>query len=158
MSTDPQDTKVANEFMLEEFKAALSRRAMHTQSIETLLNIHLTLVSITAAALVALWTQTSGIPLEPVSAICLLLLLALGLVVETRVLVHDANNRWDGYRYRLAEQFFLDKYATTEIADYTAWPDKPKKRLTTLRDSRNAISTTLTACVTVSFRSNSAKT
>jgi len=124
------DDTAINQFMLAEFSAATSRRAMHMSSMETLLNIHLTVVSIAAGGLVSLWTQKySGNTNIVITIIALIFLLILGQVIQYRISVHDGNNRWDGYRYRLAEQFFIDKYPVSKIDKYTEWPDKPEKRL-----------------------------
>ncbi|MDM8529134.1 hypothetical protein QUF58_13120 [Anaerolineales bacterium HSG24] len=131
---EEQDNEAVNQFMMAEFQAALSRREMHTGSIESLMNIHLTIVSIGIGGLVALGVQpSSGTFLLPI--IVLFLLLILGLNIEHRISVHVSNNRWDGYRYRLAEQFFVDQYPNSKIGNYTEWPSKPEKRLTISRGS-----------------------
>src|SRR3974377_1070994 len=92
-----------SEFMLAEFQAGMATRAQHNQSTETLLNIHITIVTIGLAAVVGVWTQSqSGVSPSIVTIVALFLLLVLGLVIEYRVRVHDFSYRRDGYRSRLA--------------------------------------------------------
>jgi hypothetical protein len=135
-SKRPTNDEAVDQFMLTEFQAANSRRAMHMSSMETLLNIHLTVVSIGAGGLVTLWTQQhSGNIRIVVTIVALIFLLILGQIIQYRITVHDGNIRWDGYRYRLAEQFFIDKYPASKIDKFTAWPDKPEKRLSIHRGS-----------------------
>lgn len=118
------------EFMLAVFQAGMSTRAQHNQSSETLLNIHVTIVSVGLAGVVGFWTQSQpGTPPSLVTIVALSLLLVLGLVIEYRVRVHDFSYRRDGYRSRLAQQFFIDKYADTKAAKYIGWTDKPEDRL-----------------------------
>lgn len=130
-----QDEEVTREFMLAEFQAAQSRRQMHTTSTENLLNIHLTIISFSLGGLITLWSQNQTTITITITILSLFILTIIGVSIERRISVHDANNRWDGYRYRLAEQYFLDQYPDSKIKDYTNWPDRPEKRLTISRGS-----------------------
>ena len=122
--------ETVNQFMLTEFQVTNSRRAMHIGSMEMLLNIHLTVVSIAAGGLVSFWTQQYvGSTNIVITIVALLFLLILGQIIQYRISVHDGNIRWDAYRYRLAEQFFIDKYPISKIDKYLDWPDKPEKRI-----------------------------
>jgi hypothetical protein len=130
-----EDKSQAVQFLLTEFEGALSRRAMNQQSEENLLNIHLTIVSLAGGGLATLWLNADNALATPVTLVGLLVLLVISLTIERRVINHVMAIKWDSYRYRLIQQFFLDKYPESEISNYIEWPQKPDDALVIHRRS-----------------------
>jgi hypothetical protein len=147
MKMKAEDKSQAVQFLLTEFEAAISRQAMHQQSEENLLNIHLTIVSLAGGGLATLWLNADSTLAVPITLIGLFVLFVFSLTIERRVINHVLAIRWDGYRYRLIQQFFLDKYPDSDISSYIEWPKEPEDAIVIHRKTFERSSVAIPATV-----------